>query len=658
MKGLQFTRTPAGNRRPVKNQTNNKGVYYSDVKVRVQPDYSRNTMSVNNLPVNPETIALLTKPGQQMIEPISSVENADKMVILSDSTTNSMEIHHVVPVLETDVSTLSNNIGNSLLDLNDKPESLSHDYDTQTNIIMPELKPIVVTSMIETNLSKDVSKIGQQILEPIVQIENQHKLTTNETVHIDIESMLHIPNIQTPILDVDVGLCSKPNDPLLIDQLGSREPTNNDQLSGPSVIEFNKEPIVITTFDKLVVPEVEIKKPKEVEIIVDTENKKTFDTFLSNLEVVPLPQPVHEEVKIKLETNVQHLMTGLLDTVNPVIQLDNNDILAMSNKRRRAYISESQFKAYLDKIKLTTRTIVNVYQLEYAGGILASGLGDFIRGSYYLFQVCRKYGLLVSIDLANHPVSMFLEKYINVKPNVATIKTIYSSVKKFEETNHNPYIGPNNVVSSEPDFLFDRDFFEYLSLNKVNNNSMFVCTIAYPNYKILEQDKEYMRNILKPTRTMEFIVDNVLTRLQLTKKRYQVIHVRYGDKFLFQDDDSVLETKQLATVISDLTKIEHEKQNGNSNGNTDYLLVADNAVIKKIVKRLFPKIRVLEHDISHTGENKMIDIDKLKNTMIDFILLSYATNIKSYSVYKHGSGFSQWCADTYNIPYVCIYIGG
>mgnify|MGYP003350587577 CR=1 FL=1 len=56
MKGLQFTNTTKGKRRPVKNQTNNKGIYYSDVKVRVKPDYTRNTMSVNNLPVNPDTV--------------------------------------------------------------------------------------------------------------------------------------------------------------------------------------------------------------------------------------------------------------------------------------------------------------------------------------------------------------------------------------------------------------------------------------------------------------------------------------------------------------------------------------------------------------------------------------------------------------------------
>jgi hypothetical protein len=33
--------------------------------------------------------------------------------------------------------------------------------------------------------------------------------------------------------------------------------------------------------------------------------------------------------------------------------------------------------------------------------------------------------------------------------------------------------------------------------------------------------------------------------------------------------------------------------------------------------------------------------------------MTYSKYIYSFSVYDHGSGFSKWCATTYNIPYIC-----
>jgi hypothetical protein len=74
-----------------------------------------------------------------------------------------------------------------------------------------------------------------------------------------------------------------------------------------------------------------------------------------------------------------------------------------------------------------------------------------------------------------------------------------------------------------------------------------------------------------------------------------------------------------------------------------------------IVER-FPEIKLLFNEITHFGEGVVLEEEKVKNTMIDFYLLSFASEIFSYSAYKHGSGFSYWCAKTYDIPYVCKLI--
>jgi len=67
-------------------------------------------------------------------------------------------------------------------------------------------------------------------------------------------------------------------------------------------------------------------------------------------------------------------------------------------------------------------------------------------------------------------------------------------------------------------------------------------------------------------------------------------------------------------------------------------------------------IKTLFTEITHFGEGVVLEEERVKNTMIDFYLLSLSAAIFSYSSYKHGSGFSYWCAQTYNIPYVCKYI--
>ena len=60
--------------------------------------------------------------------------------------------------------------------------------------------------------------------------------------------------------------------------------------------------------------------------------------------------------------------------------------------------------------------------------------------------------------------------------------------------------------------------------------------------------------------------------------------------------------------------------------------------------------------ITHFGEGVVLEEEKVKNTLLDFYLLSLASAILSYSHYEHGSGFSYWCAKTFDIPYTCKYI--
>jgi len=96
--------------------------------------------------------------------------------------------------------------------------------------------------------------------------------------------------------------------------------------------------------------------------------------------------------------------------------------------------------------------------------------------------------------------------------------------------------------------------------------------------------------------------------------------------------------------------------NQNKQPITSCLVLTDNMELKHIIAKTFPAIKILFKPIAHLGQGVVQHDEAIKNTLLEFYLMSRAASIVSFSSYEHGSGFSQWCAKTYNIPYVCKLI--
>ena len=62
---------------------------------------------------------------------------------------------------------------------------------------------------------------------------------------------------------------------------------------------------------------------------------------------------------------------------------------------------------------------------------------------------------------------------------------------------------------------------------------------------------------------------------------------------------------------------------------------------------------MIVNEITHFGEGVELQENSVKNTLIDFYLMSFSKKFISFSTYPHGSGFSKWCSITYEIPYIC-----
>lgn len=296
--------------------------------------------------------------------------------------------------------------------------------------------------------------------------------------------------------------------------------------------------------------------------------------------------------------------------------------------------------------KRGTRIINNVYQSKYENGkVNSSGLGDFLRGCYFILEFCEKYHFKPKI-VFNNCISKFLliktrnlEKIDNVLKGISGCKNNNFLESVIENgIVHDPLKDTKNIMA---------DFVDYVVKSHQYNGNIFMYCNAFPLNEIPEKNKVYMRKILEPTNEMKIIINQTLHELALSFKEYIVIHIRTGDSYLKEEKN-----KFTNGYISNL--INNIKNHVNSENN--YLLIADSNDVKKNIQNHFPNFKTLMKPITHFGEGVVLEEEKVKNTLVDFYLLSHSKSIISYSVYKHGSGFSYWCAKTFNIPYVCNYV--
>jgi len=285
------------------------------------------------------------------------------------------------------------------------------------------------------------------------------------------------------------------------------------------------------------------------------------------------------------------------------------------------------------------KRIVNVYQPKYKNGV-AQGLGDYIRGCFCLMQICAMLGLGFDMDLTNHPMSKYLVQQETEKERKYNIN--YADVSRYENTN---YIPINATTYSKNSINF---FIEYV--NKLNSmggtESFFTFCHSFPIFDVQDVGRKFILSKLLPNEMMQSAIKERLIHLELSPKRFAVIHIRSGDKYLLNNGN--INSFVLKKIVGILSK--------NMKEGTKYLILSDNNQIKLLLKKIFPQIVIQLTKITHLGESVNPDDDSIMETMLDFYLMSNAFQIISFSPYNWGSGFSQWCSVLYKIPYVQMQV--
>jgi hypothetical protein len=346
------------------------------------------------------------------------------------------------------------------------------------------------------------------------------------------------------------------------------------------------------------------------------------------LKEIPIPQYSNNDkfdlnkISETIHQNIQMTIVG------PTIIYDGIDDINVSSLKQK-----------------NVQKIYHVYQEKYLDNIFATGFGDFIRSCFFIIQFSSKYNFQYEI-IINHPIAFFLNKFLN--PVSKTKPHIYNNIHMFTETNwhKNIYDKNNYILNFQLKTEKSSQYSLYLNQLPVIDNSIFSYNILFPINIISEEERNIVRSLFEPTDEIKEYLQETLNLLQITSNNFIVIHIRSGDLYL--------NGKNTKFNIVYFNAIKNEISNLIFNNNV--LLIADNNEIKYLLKNEFPSLKFNLNEITHLGEGVELEREKVKNTLLDFYIMSHSSYIHSLTSYPHGSGFSYWCSVIYNIPYKCKFI--
>jgi len=284
--------------------------------------------------------------------------------------------------------------------------------------------------------------------------------------------------------------------------------------------------------------------------------------------------------------------------------------------------------------------IVNCFY-DGAGG----GLGDFIRGSVYLYGHCKSRGLDFDFDLSKHPINKYISSNCDIEYDVGDIDCLYnkavehkraflSRIKRFTE-------GALYYTKDDETKLIYSNFHYYVQSGRdmINAmNSMPPLSRGCCNW--------FIDNI-KFESTVNKAVDETLFKNNLKIGEFNIVHFRIGDQNSFGDkNNSENYFKICSEHCSEISK----------KSNLPLVVLSDSNELKEYLDSLDSNYYVFHLESQHTqsspaqsGLDLSISEDGVFYVAFDAKLLTLAKKVYSYSVYTHGSGFVFWMCKIFGI---------
>lgn len=233
------------------------------------------------------------------------------------------------------------------------------------------------------------------------------------------------------------------------------------------------------------------------------------------------------------------------------------------------------------------------------------GLGDLLRGTIGLFKYCKIKGYNFIVDFSLHPISSCMK----------TASHPYSSIIKRN---------CNNIYAVEPHIVKS-----YIEDKLKLNNYVIINTNCNPDvFEITATSelKDFIKGLFNFTDKFKSFYDKQIQTVPLLK--YDIIHIRCGDDALFSN--------KLNSINLWIDKI-------NSIKTPSSILLTD-------TKQLKDNIDIFKFNTKITHIGRSNDIQAIMGTLFEFVVLTRASTIKTYTTYSWISGFAKIANYIYDIP--------
>ncbi len=302
--------------------------------------------------------------------------------------------------------------------------------------------------------------------------------------------------------------------------------------------------------------------------------------------------------------------------------------------------------------KIKNKTIINSYYNNSS-----SGIGDFMRGCCFLYDLCSKHNVKFEIDLDRHYIGKFLRR---------TCHTRYKAILDTERYHKDLCVSEDYIFNMKQNLVNHINRCSSKNIGLFSNYSDFIDLNAdlKQGYELSEDCKNFMKTNLFFTSEVKTFYNKIKRKNKL--KDFEIIHFRLGDADIFKSnkislDDNNINTKNFNVSYDNCldeiikTYIINKKKlivMSDSNGLKNY-------VINNMPTRYADHIVCLHTNSEHCSDNpgfiENLKIDKNKKSdnifyvALDMHIVSKSTKIHSYSVYPWGSGFVFWLSKIFDI---------
>ncbi len=291
----------------------------------------------------------------------------------------------------------------------------------------------------------------------------------------------------------------------------------------------------------------------------------------------------------------------------------------------------------------TLTKVVNIYQTQFLD-FKASGLGDYLRGCISMLQLLKTLkrhtgrDVAFDMDLRNHPMSKYLvcDSTLEQPPNYGVIGNFHvdSLIVQHDEND----IAYQHIV---------REVVRYF--NKIQQPTFFThCCKENIYTEVLESEKALIRSKLQPSAELETYIASSLTQLGVSGA-YSVLHVRLDDAVCFPHAVGSSQATLNEQLMTDLVASVRSKVDADKT----YVLISTNTAVKEALTGA--NIHSIPTAVCHIGQNQTPTDEQLRDTLLDFFLMSRASEVLGFSTYKR-TGFSLECCSIYNIPYTFTWV--